>query len=445
VNQHATITPPGGYSVRRITDPAAYVAALEAREKIIQKKANRVHGKPGVDGIFRVLAVHQKKLRKKYKPPNYLSAPSPGAPEAWLSNLSIYRMRTVRGWILPPKEESLLLFLAKLDDLRPPGGVADAPFPTLQGSFPTVVGVAMPYRPDLAELDKNHIQPPRRWWYQSPKSDTWEKRWRRARARGIWPEPNLKTWSFRWVKNGLALHHHKRVLRMVGQRRWLIGAHKPITNPARHLPFEDRVAAAMLGLAIAIRRFDVAKHDNNLTAYATLWIIKELQHLAKTERRALPEDHKPYGFEGEFGPGIPVSFWPRTYPLVSYDENTYRRRPQFINIGGDCVVENIKLGAPADDNDDVEHAGPSFVNWSPISPETALLWKEATFDKYKYRSAAEIVQMCDGHIDAATVHAVRNDWRAQKKRNRVVTPAQPIMDLAAFEMVSLPASVFAPV
>ena len=139
-----------------------------------------------------------------------------------------------------------------------------------------------------------------------------------------------------------------------------------------------------------------------------------------------------------------MSFWPRTYPLVSYDENTYRRRPQFVNIG-DCVVENIKLGAPADDNDDAEHVGPSFINWSPISPETALLWKEATFEKYKYRSAAEIIQMCDGHIDAATVHAVRDSWRAQQKRNRVVTPAQPIMDLAAFEMVSLPASVFAPV
>ena len=114
----------------------------------------------------------------------------------------------VGGWILPPTEEKTLLLLAKMDD-------------------------QWKNRPDLAELDKNHIWPPRRWWYQSPKSDTWEKRWRRARARGIWPEPNLKTWSFRWVKNGLALHHHKRVLRMVGQRRWLIGAHKPITNPAR--------------------------------------------------------------------------------------------------------------------------------------------------------------------------------------------------------------------
>jgi hypothetical protein len=47
VNQATTITPAGGYSVRRITDPAAYAAALEAREKIIRKKANRVHGKPG--------------------------------------------------------------------------------------------------------------------------------------------------------------------------------------------------------------------------------------------------------------------------------------------------------------------------------------------------------------------------------------------------------------
>ena len=61
MDQRTTITLPGG--VRRITDPAAYVAALEAREKIIQKKANRVHGNPGVGGIFKVdkvSAVYQK-------------------------------------------------------------------------------------------------------------------------------------------------------------------------------------------------------------------------------------------------------------------------------------------------------------------------------------------------------------------------------------------------
>jgi hypothetical protein len=172
MDQRTTITPPGGYPVKRIEDPDM--------DKIIKKNAKGVHGKTGVGGIFKVTAVYQKKPRKKYKPPNYLSPPPPDAPEAWLSNLSVYKMRTVGGWILPPAEESLMLMLAKKDDLRL-------------------------NRPDLAELDKNHIWPPRRWWYQFPKSGTWEKRWRRDRARGIWPEPNLKTWSFRWVKNGLAL------------------------------------------------------------------------------------------------------------------------------------------------------------------------------------------------------------------------------------------------
>ena len=202
----------------------------------------------------------------------------------------------------------------------------------------------------------------------------------------------------------------------------------------------------MLGLAVAIHRFDAAKHTSGLCAYAIHWIRKELQRLARNERRQPQEERDPYGFsEGEFGPGIPMSFRPPAYPLIRYDENSYERRPQYINVG-DCVVENIKLGAPADDNDDAEHDGPSFANWSPINPETALLFKEATFEKYKYRSAPEIVQMCDGRIDAATVHAVRNDWRAQRKRNRVVTPARPTKALAAFaEMVSLPASVFAPV
>jgi hypothetical protein len=145
MDQRTTITPPGGYPVKRIEDPESYAAALEAMDKIIKKNAKGVHGKPGVDGIFKVTAVYQKKPRKKYKPPNYLSAPPTDAPEAWLSNLSIYRMRTVGGWILPPKEESWLLFLSNLDDLRL-------------------------NRPDLAELDKNHIWPPRRWWYQFPKS-----------------------------------------------------------------------------------------------------------------------------------------------------------------------------------------------------------------------------------------------------------------------------------
>jgi hypothetical protein len=407
MDQRNTITLPGG--VRRITDPAAYVAALEAREKIIKKKANRVHGNLGSGGIFRVLAVHQtKKLRKKYKPQNYLSAPSPDAPEAWLSNLSIYRMRTVGGWILPPKEESLLLFLARLDDRRP-------------------------NRPDLSELDRTHLWPPRRWWYQFPKSDAWVKRWRRDRARGIWPEPQLTTWSLRWVKNGLALHFHKLVLSLVNKRQW------------SYLPHDDRIAAGMLGLAVAIRRFDEAKHPNGLCAYALHWIRKELQRLARNERRQPQEEHDPYGIgEGEFGPGIPMSFRPRAYPLIRYDENSYRRRPQYVNIG-DCVVENIRLGAPADDNDDVEHVGPSFINWSPISPETTLLFKEAAWEKYKYRSAAEIAQMCDDQIDAATVRAMRDEWRERQKRNRAVTPAQPIKASAAFEMVSLPASVFAPV
>ena len=377
--------------------------------KIIKKNAKGVHGNPGAVGIFKVTAVYQKKKRKKYKPPNYLSAPAPDAPEAWLSNLSIYRMRTVGGWILPPKEESWLLFLSKLDDLRL-------------------------NRPDLAELDKNHIWPPRRWWYQFPKSDIWKKRWRRDRARGIWPEPNLKTWSFRWVKNGLALHFHKLVLSITNQRQWL------------YLPYDDRIAAGMLGLAVAIHRFDEAKHPNGLCAYAIHWIRKELQRLARNERRQPQEEHDPYGFgEAEFGPGIPMSFWPRVYPLIRYDENSYRRRPQFVNMG-DCVVENIKLGAPADDDDDVEHDGPSFANWSPVNPETTLLFKEAAFEKYKYRSAAEIAQMCDDQIDAAAVNAARRDWRDRRARNRASAcysaPIQPIMTL---EMASLPATVFAPV
>ena len=63
----------------------------------------------------------------------------------------------------------------------------------------------------------------------------------------------------------------------------------------------------------------------------------------------------------EFGLRKPMPFWPReTSVLIRYDEETYRRRVQYITVEG-CLVENIKLGAPADDNDDVEHVGLSFV------------------------------------------------------------------------------------
>jgi hypothetical protein len=198
----------------------------------------------------------------------------------------------------------------------------------------------------------------------------------------------------------------------------------------------------MLGLAKAIHHFDPEKHTNGLAAYAVMWIIKELQTLAKLERRPGDEDRRPYGFgEGEFGLGIQMSFWPQVYPTVSYDENAYRRRSQYINLG-DCVVENIKLGAPADDNDDVEYVGLSFISWSPINPETAFLFKEATWEKYKYRSAAEIAQMCDDQIDAAAVNAARRQWRDRKKDASI--PNKPLaIDYSA--MVSLPASVFAAV
>jgi hypothetical protein len=401
-------------------DPEVCAAALEAIEKIIQKNASRVHGNLGVGSIFKVLAVYQEKPRKNYKPPNYLSAPPPNTPENWLSNLSIYKMRTAGGWILPPNEERGLLFLARLDNTRK-------------------------NRPDLAELDKNHISPPRRWWYQFPQPDGWEKRWRRDRARGIWPAHDPRTWSFRWAKNALALHFHKAALDILSKYEWQREGRKPIKNPALHLRYDDRVAAAMLGLAEAINRFNEAEHTNGLYAYAIWWIRKELQRLARNARLVPWEDHESYGFgKDEFGPGLSQSFRPRVHPLVSYDENSYRRRPQFVNIG-DCVVENIKLGAPADDNDDVEHVGQSFATWSPVNPETTLLFKEAAWEKYKYRSAAEIAQMCDNQIDAATVRAMRDDWRAKQKRNRFVMSAQPIKALAAFDMVALPASVFAAV
>ena len=89
----------------------------------------------------------------------------------------------------------------------------------------------------------------------------------------------------------------------------------------------------MLGLAVAIHRFDEASIPTALPPMPSGWIRKELQRLARNERRQPQEEHDPYGFgEGEFGPGIPMSFWPRIYPLISYDENTYRRRPQFMNI-----------------------------------------------------------------------------------------------------------------
>ena len=383
--------------VRRITDPGAYTAALEALDKIIQKKANRVHGKPGADGIFKVTAVYQKKARKKYKPQNYLSPP-PDAPEAWLSNLSVYRMRTVGGWILPPKEESWLLFFIQARRPRP-------------------------NRPDLAELDKNHIWPPHRWWYQFPKWTLGQSVGGATAPAGFGRSLDLKTWSFRWVKNGLALHFHKLILEIVDQREWRREGLKPIANPARHLPFEDRIAAGMLGLAVAIHRFDAAKHTSGLCAYAIHWIRKELQRLARNERRQPQEERDPYGFsEGEFGPGIPMSFRPPAYPLIRYDEDSYERRPQYINIG-DCVVENIKLGAPADDNDDAEHDGPSFANWSPINPETALLFKEATLDtnfvappRLSKCATAALTQL------QCTLFGMIG---AQRKRNRVVTPARP--------------------
>jgi hypothetical protein len=393
-----------------------------------ENKSESVHGKPAVSGIF-----NNKKTSRK--PPNYLSPPPPGAPEAWLSNLSVYRLRTAYGWILNRQEEQLFLLFAKADDQRK-------------------------NRPDLAELDKTPLWPPPNycmWWT----SKSWHKRWRRDRGQGIWPEPRHCT-SGRWAKNGLALHFHKLVLDIVDQREWRREGRKPIANPARHLPFEDRVAAAMLGLAEAIHRFDRAS-PNGLAAYAIWWIRKELQRLARNERRQPQEDHESYGFgEGEFGLGIPMSFWPRKHPLIGYDEENYRRRVQYITVEG-CLVENIKLGAPADDNDDVEYVGLSFVSWSPINPETALLAKEAAWEKYNYRAADEIVQQlrddkeikfarserryrCDGStiVTAAAVNAARRDWRARKNKPHLpeTTPAS-LVDHT--EMAFLPASVFAPV
>jgi hypothetical protein len=367
-----------------------------------EKYFEGVHEKPGSGGIFKVdkvSAVYQKP-RQTYRPPNHLSAPIPGAPIP--SNLTTYRIHT--GWILTPEDQDRLLLWAKADDRRQ-------------------------NRPELAERDKAPLWPERN---HCPWRKDWRKAWRRDRSRGIWPDPRHCT-GYRWSKNALALYFHRLVLSQSSKRQW------------RHLPVDDRIAAALLGFSEAIRRFDRNKHTNGIHAYAIWWIRKELQRLAYNERRQPQGEHRPYGFgDGEFGPGIPMSFWPRAYPLIRYDENSYRRRPQYVNIG-DCIVENIKLGAPADDNDDAEHVGSSFVNWSPVTPETALLFKEAAWEKYKYRSAAEIAQMCDDQIDAATVTAARHDWRARQKRNRVAASAQPIKASATFEMASLPATVFAAV
>jgi hypothetical protein len=160
--------------------------------------------------------------------------------------------------------------------------------------------------------------------------------------------------------------------------------------------------------------------------------------------------------------GKPMPFWPRKHPLIRYDEETYRRRVQYITVEG-CLVENIKLGAPADDNDDVEHVGLSFVSWSPINPETALLCKEAFWEKYNYRAAGDIVVQlgddkaikrarsegryrCDAStvVDAAAVNAARREWRARKNKPHRPEPT-PASSIDHAEMAFLPASVFAPV
>jgi hypothetical protein len=299
------------------------------------------------------------------------------------------------------------------------------------------------------------------WWT----SKSWHRQWLRDRGRGIWLPPRHCT-SGRWAKNGLALHFHKLALKLSSKRGW------------RHLPVDDRIAAALLGLAIAIHRFDPAAHvkvrlwpkanrrspkagPNGLAAYAVWWMQKELQRLAANERRGPQEDHKPYGFE-DFGPETPVSFRRRVYPLIRYDENAYRRRAQYVTVDGG-LVENIKLGAPADNNDDVEHVGTSFAIWSPINPETNLLFKEAAWEKYNGRSAEEIAQMlrddkeiklarsegrycCDASpvIDAAAVNAARRDWRARKNKPHRPEPT-PASLIDHAEMAFLPASVFAPV
>jgi hypothetical protein len=275
-------------------------------------------------------------------------------------------------------------------------------------------------RPVLAELDPIPLWPMRTF---VPPQGNWHKAWRRDRGQGIWPEPRYCT-SYRWAKNALALYLHRLALSKANQRQW------------RHLPYDDRIAAALLGISEAIRRFDRNTYANGLNAYARDWIRKELQRLAKNERRELPERHKPYGFD-EFGPGIPMSFRPREYPLVGYDENAYRRQLPYVNVavdGGTCLVENIRQGAPAGEHDEVEHVGPSFTNWSPVNPETAFAHKEAAYEKFNYRSAKEIVGELrddaeiqnaardgryrdDGSTITTTdgVNAARRDWRHWKK------------------------------
>jgi hypothetical protein len=376
------------------------------------------HGKRGPDGIF-----NNKKTSPK--PPNHLSAPIPGAPTP--SNLTRYRIRT--SWILTPEDQARLMLWAKADDRRT-------------------------NRPVLAELDKSPLWPEHSLISNPPMvvyPRNWQrKRWRRDRSRGIWPDPRHCT-GYRWSKIALALHFHKLILKLSSKRQW------------RHLPVDDRIAAALLGFAEAIHRFDRSTHANGLTAYAIWWIRKELQRLAYNERRQSQGDHQTYGFaEGEFGPGIPMSFRRRLYPLIGYDEEVYRRRPQFVNIGN-CVVENIKLGAPADDNDDVERVGPSFANWTFVNPETALLFKEAAWEKYNGRSAHEIAHMLNDDkairiaqsegryrgdesavIDAAAVNAARRGWRARKNNPRPAERPTPRL-IDDFGMASLPASVFAPV
>lgn len=323
-----------------------------------------------------------KQPRQTYRPPNYLSAPIPGAPIP--SNLSVYRIRT--GWVLTPQEQQILLMWAKADDHRQ-------------------------NRPVLAELDKTPLWPPRNysiWWHKS-----WHKAWRRNRNQGIWPDPRYCT-SYRWAKIALALYFHRLALSMANRRQW------------RHLPYDDRVAAAMLGLSEAIRRFDRNTYSNGLKAYASDWIRKELQRLAYNERRGLPEKHKPYGFgEGEFGLGIQMSFRPREYSLVGYNENAYRRQLPYVTVpglsdhGGTCVVENVRQGAPAGEDDDVEHVGPSFTNWSPVTPEKALGHKEEAFEKYNYRSVNEIV----GELrDDKEIKIARGEGRYRCDASIVISP-----------------------
>ena len=75
------------------------------------------------------------------------------------------------------------------------------------------------------------------------------------------------------------------------------------------------------------------------------------------------------------------------------------------------------------------------MSWSPINPETALLCKEAFWEKYNYRAAGDIVVQlrddkaimrarsegrycCDAStvVDPAAVNAARREWRARKNK-----------------------------